>query len=175
FAEAWTWEHQSLLRARAIAGPQALREQFESARVEVLRNAVRREGLRKEVRKMRERMRSSLSKAGPGQFDLKQDPGGVADLEFLVQFWMLKWADRYPQIVTFSDNIRQLESLASGGLVPQSRVDFLVDTYRKYRQRLHRLSLDGSKNVVGADEFVAERRGVIAIWEEVMAEEDGQE
>ena len=61
---------------------------------------------------------------------------------------MLKWADRYPEIVTFSDNIRQLESLASGDLVPQSRVDFLVDTYRKYRQRLHRLSLDGAKNLV---------------------------
>jgi glutamate-ammonia-ligase adenylyltransferase len=102
--------------------------------------------------------------------DLKQDPGGIADLEFLVQFWMLKWADRYPEIVTFSDNIRQLESLASGAIVPQARVDFLVATYRAYRQRLHRLSLDGTKNLVGDDEFVAERRGVIEVWEEVMRE-----
>jgi Glutamine synthetase adenylyltransferase len=101
---------------------------------------------------------------------LKQDPGGVADLEFLVQFWMLKWADRYPEIVTFSDNIRQLESLASGNLVPQATVDFLVDTYRKYRHRLHRLSLDGAKNVIGDDEFVEQRRGVIEIWEGEMAE-----
>jgi [glutamine synthetase] adenylyltransferase / [glutamine synthetase]-adenylyl-L-tyrosine phosphorylase len=83
---------------------------------------------------------------------------------------MLKWADRYPEIVTFSDNIRQLESLASGAIVPQERVDFLVATYRAYRQRLHRLSLDGTKNLVGDDEFVAERRGVIEIWEEVMRE-----
>ena len=84
---------------------------------------------------------------------------------------MLKWADRYPEIVTFSDNIRQLESLASGDLVPQSRVDFLVDTYRKYRQRLHRLSLDGAKNLIGDDEFVEERRGVVAVWDEVMKAE----
>ena len=115
----------------------------------MLRKAVKRDGLRDEVRRMRERMRENLSKARPGQVDLKQDPGGVADLEFLVQFWMLKWADRYPEIVTFSDNIRQLESLASGAIVPQARVDFLVATYRAYRQRLHRLSLDGAKNVVG--------------------------
>jgi glutamate-ammonia-ligase adenylyltransferase len=121
---------------------------------------------------MRERMRENLSKARPGQFDLKQDAGGVADIEFLVQFWMLKWADRYQEIVTFSDNIRQLESLASGNLVPQSRVDFLVDTYRKYRQRLHRLSLDGAKNVVDGTEFAAERRGVIEVWQEVMREAD---
>jgi [glutamine synthetase] adenylyltransferase / [glutamine synthetase]-adenylyl-L-tyrosine phosphorylase len=170
FQDAWTWEHQSLLRARAIAGPPQLCEQFEASRIEVLRKAVKRDGLRDEVRRMRERMRESLSKAGPGQVDLKQDPGGIADLEFLVQFWMLKWADRYPEIVTFSDNIRQLESLASGDIVPQARVDFLVATYRAYRQRLHRLSLDGAKNLVGDDEFVAERRGVLEIWEEVMRE-----
>ena len=166
FQDAWTWEHQSLLRARAVAGPRELCEQFESARIEVLRKAVKREGLRDEVRQMRERMRENLSKAREGQVDLKQDPGGIADLEFLVQFWMLKWADRYPEIVTFSDNIRQLESLASGAIVPQDRVDFLVATYRAYRQRLHRLSLDGTKNVVGDDEFVAERRGVLEVWED---------
>jgi len=170
FQDAWTWEHQSLLRARAIAGPPRLCEQFETARIEVLRKAVKRDGLRDEVRRMRERMRENLSKARAGQVDLKQDPGGIADLEFLVQFWMLKWADRYPEIVTFSDNIRQLESLASGAIVPQERVDFLVATYRTYRQRLHRLSLDGTKNVVGDDEFVAERRGVVEVWEEVMRE-----
>jgi glutamate-ammonia-ligase adenylyltransferase len=170
FQEAWTWEHQSLLRARAIAGDPSLCEQFEAARIEVLRKAVKRDDLQDAIRKMRERMRENLSKAKAGEFDLKQDPGGVADLEFLVQFWMLKWADRYPEIVTFSDNIRQLESLASGDLVPQSRVDFLVDTYRKYRQRLHRLSLDGAKNIIPADEFVSERQGVIQIWQEAMGE-----
>jgi len=170
FREAWTWEHQSLLRARAISGDAQLCEQFEQARIEVLRKAVRRNDLKDEVRKMRERMRENLSKARAGQFDLKQDAGGVADLEFLVQFWMLQWADRYPEIVTFSDNIRQLESLASGNLVPQSRVDFLVDTYRKYRQRLHRLSLDGAKNLVSDVEFISERRGVVEVWQEVMRE-----
>jgi len=144
---------------------------FEDARIEVLRKAVRRDDLKTEVRSMRARMRENLSKARAGQFDLKQDAGGVADLEFLVQFWMLKWADRHPEIVIFSDNIRQLESLASGDLVPQSRVDFLVDTYRKYRARLHHLSLDGAGSVVPSGEFVEERRGVVAIWEEILGEE----
>ena len=170
FQDAWTWEHQSLLRARAIAGPPGLCEQFEAARIEVLRKAVKRDGLRDEVRRMRERMRENLSKARPGQVDLKQDPGGIADLEFLVQFWMLQWSDRYPEIVTFPDNIRQLESLASGDIVSQARVDFLVATYRAYRQRLHRLSLDGTKNLVDEQEFIAERRGVLEVWEEVMRE-----
>lgn len=170
FEEAWTWEHQSLLRARAVAGEPTLCAQFEEARIEVLRNAVKRDALKSEVRNMRAKMRDNLSKAKAGQFDIKQDAGGVADLEFLVQYWMLEWADRYPEIVIFSDNIRQLESLASGNLVPQRRVDFLVDTYRRYRERLHRLSLAGHGNVVDATEFVAERKGVVEIWDEVMQE-----
>lgn len=171
FQEAWTWEHQSLLRARAIAGDASLRARFEDARIEVLRKAVKRDDLQEAVRSMRARMRENLSRAKAGEFDLKQDPGGIADIEFLVQFWMLKWADRYPEIVMFSDNIRQLESLASGDLVPQATVDFLVDTYRKYRHRLHRLSLDGARNIVKADEFVEERRGVMEIWAQEMGDE----
>ncbi len=168
FEEAWTWEHQSLLRARAIAGDAGLCARFEEARIEVLRNAVRRDALQAEVRNMRAKMRDNLSKAKPGQFDVKQDAGGVADIEFLVQYWMLQWADRHPEIVIFSDNIRQLESLASGNLIPQSRVDFLVDTYRRYRERLHRRSLAGEGNVVPAAEFVEERKGVMDIWAEAM-------
>jgi glutamate-ammonia-ligase adenylyltransferase len=170
FKEAWTWEHQSLLRSRAVAGEAALRMVFEESRIEVLRTAVRRGDLREEVRNMRARMRDNLSKARPGQFHIKQDAGGVADLEFLVQYWMLEWADRHPEIVIFSDNIRQLESLASGNLVPQSRVDFLVNTYRRYREHLHHLALDDAGDVVDDTLFVEERRGVVEIWEEVMGE-----
>jgi glutamate-ammonia-ligase adenylyltransferase len=165
---AWTWEHQALLRARSVAGAPSLREAFEQVRVRCLREAVRRDTLREEVRKMRERMRAELSKAKAGQFDLKQDPGGIADLEFLTQYWMLALCDRYPEIIIFSDNIRQLESLASGDLVPQDLVDFLTDTYRRYRERLHHLSLEGGKSIIAADEFVAERARVCQVWDETM-------
>ncbi|MET0657693.1 MAG: bifunctional [glutamate--ammonia ligase]-adenylyl-L-tyrosine phosphorylase/[glutamate--ammonia-ligase] adenylyltransferase, partial [Steroidobacteraceae bacterium] len=141
--EAWTWEHQSLLRSRAVAGTESLCARFEALRISLLQTAVKRDTLREEVRKMRERMRAELSKAKSGQFDLKQDAGGIADLEFLTQYWVLYWADRHPELITFSDNIRQLESLASGALLPQELVDFLTTTYRKYRARLHHASLAG--------------------------------
>jgi glutamate-ammonia-ligase adenylyltransferase len=167
--EAWTWEHQALIRARAVAGEATLRQRFEQARIDILRKAVRRDTLRDEVRKMRERMRAELSKSTTGQFDLKQDAGGIADLEFLVQYWMLKWADEFPPIITFSDNIRQLESLASGAIVEQSVVDVLTDTYRKYRHRMHHLSLDGGSNVIADAEFVAERDKLIALWNAEMS------
>jgi len=167
-AEAWTWEHQSLLRARAVAGVPGLRTRFEQLRVDLLQHAIRRDTLRDDVRNMRERMRAELSKSGPGEFDLKQDAGGITDIEFLAQYWALRWADRYPELVTFSDNIRQLESLASADLVPQSTVDVLTHAYRAYRQRMHHLSLEAASNVVPATEFAGTRAGIEAIWRATM-------
>lgn len=166
--EAWTWEHQALIRARGVAGDATVIAEFEQIRVNILRQAVKRDNLRDEVRNMRQRMRDELSKAKAGQFDLKQDAGGIADIEFLVQYWMLKWADDYPPIILFTDNIRQLESLASGNIVPQSTVDTLTSIYRKYRERIHHLSLAGGDNVIDGDEFVTERKQVVEIWKEVM-------
>jgi len=170
-ADAWTWEHQALLHSRAVAGDPALRERFEAVRRDVLCEAVRRDTLRGDVRDMRERMRSELSRAGPGEFDLKQDRGGITDIEFLAQYWTLRWADRHVELVTFPDVIRQLESLASATLVPQERVDVLTGAYRAYRQRIHRLSLEGDKSVVPGTEFTLERAAVAGIWREAMEED----
>ncbi len=169
-SEAWTWEHQALLHARAVAGAPELRGEFERIRLDVLCNDVRRDTLKADVRAMRERMRKELSRAKPGQFDLKQDPGGVADIEFLAQYWALRWANVYPALVMFSDTIRQLESVASANLVPQQTVDKLTGAYRAYRARSHYLSLTGKEPIVSADSVVTERTSVMAIWNETMAE-----
>ena len=166
--EAWTWEHQALLHARAVAGAPSLRAQFERIRLETLTGAVRRETLAAEVRTMRERMRRELSKAGDGEFDMKQDLGGIADIEFLAQYWALKWAERHPAVAMFSDTIRQLETLASGDLVPQSTVDLLTEAYRAYRERGHHRSLQDSGSVVPGGEFPAERAAVRRIWGETF-------
>jgi glutamate-ammonia-ligase adenylyltransferase len=168
--EAWTWEHQALLHARAVAGDPALRAVFEDLRVELLCNHVRRDTLRTEVRDMRVRMRRELSRSrtGSGMFDIKQDPGGTADIEFLAQYWALLHAKTHPPVVMFADTIRQLESVASADLVPQSTVDVLTDAYRRYRERSHHRSLDGAEPVVAAEEFAATRAAVTAIWNATM-------
>jgi glutamate-ammonia-ligase adenylyltransferase len=170
FEEAWTWEHQALLHARAVAGDQALMGQVEVVRNDVLQNAVRRDDLRQQVAQMRERMRRELSASKPGQFDLKQDRGGVADIEFLAQYWALRWAKEFLPVVHYSDTIRQLESVASAALVPQHTVDVLVRAYQLYRQTAHRCSLEGQEAVVDAAQFEAERASVAAIWRETMLE-----
>ncbi len=162
--EAWTWEHQALLHARAVAGAPTLRARFEAVRLEVLCNHVRRDTLRHEVRTMRERMRRELSRGDAQRFDIKQDPGGIADIEFLAQYWALNWAREHPPVAMFSDTIRQLESVASADLVPQRDVDVLTGAYRSYRARIHRLSLDGAPPIVPASEFGETRAAVTALW-----------
>jgi glutamate-ammonia-ligase adenylyltransferase len=168
--EAWTWEHQALLHARAVAGDTALRGEFERVRVDVLRRCVRRDTLRAEVRNMRERMRKELSrsKGGAGKFDIKQDAGGTADIEFLAQYWALLHASTHPPVVMFADTIRQLESVASADLVPQATVDVLTHAYRKYRERAHHLSLEQAETVVPSEEFAETQAAVTAIWNATM-------
>ena len=167
--EAWTWEHQALLHARAVAGSPELRARFERVRLEVLCQHVRRDNLREEVRNMRERMRKELSAGDALRFDIKQDPGGIADIEFLAQYWALLWARQYPPVAMFSDTIRQLESVASANLVPQASVDLLTEAYRAYRAGTHRLSLEGTAPIVPAAEFCDTRAAVIQLWNATMA------
>ena len=169
--EAWTWEHQALLHARSVAGAPQLRAEFEAIRTDVLSNHVRRDTLRTEVRTMRERMRKELSRADESQFDIKQDAGGVADIEFLAQYWALRWAKEYSPIVMFSDTIRQLESVASADLIPQVTVDLLIVAYQAYRVRTHHLSLMSEKPIVASSEFSAERAAVTRVWNRAMADD----
>jgi glutamate-ammonia-ligase adenylyltransferase len=163
--EAWTWEHQALLRSRSVGGPKALRAAFERIRVETLTGAVHRNRLKDDVAKMRQRMRDELSTGTAELFDIKQDRGGLADIEFLIDYWALAHADRHPALVTWPDNVRQLEALDEAGLVPTATCLRLKEDYLCLRARTHELALaDGGRHAPIAD-FEELRARVIALWE----------
>jgi glutamate-ammonia-ligase adenylyltransferase len=167
--DAWTWEHQALLRARAVGGDAGLCERFESVRRRTLTETVRRDTLRTDVLDMRVRMRKELSKAGAGQFDIKQDAGGIADIEFLVQYWVLAAAHAHAELLTYTDNIRQLEGLAAVGVLPGATAQWLTETYIGYRTVLHHLSLEGDgERVVDAAPYAATRARVVKIWSDTF-------
>lgn len=166
--QAWTWEHQALLRARAVAGTPCVMERFETLRRELLCTAIHRDTLRQDVMDMRERMRSELGNRKPGQFDIKQDRGGIADIEFLVQFQVLRHAREHPSLVEYPDNIRQLDSLIEAQVMDASTATELKETYLAYRARMHRLALEDRPGLVSADEFVERRRRVADIWSDIF-------
>jgi glutamate-ammonia-ligase adenylyltransferase len=174
--DAWTWEHQALLRARPVAGDANLRDAFAAARRRVLCAAVHRDTLRSDVREMRLRMRRELSKARAGQFDIKQDAGGIADIEFLVQYWVLAAAHVHPELLTYTDNIRQLEGLAAVGVLEPTQAQWLTEAYIGYRTVLHHMSLEAQADrlegqgdrVVEAPPYAKRRARVIEIWRETF-------
>ncbi|MCC7257361.1 MAG: bifunctional [glutamate--ammonia ligase]-adenylyl-L-tyrosine phosphorylase/[glutamate--ammonia-ligase] adenylyltransferase [Gammaproteobacteria bacterium] len=165
---AWTWEHQALLRSRAIAGSPAVREAFEDVRRRILTGHVRRDALRTDVLAMRERMLGELAKGTPQAFHIKHDPGGITDIEFIVQYLVLREAYRHPELVRWSDNIRQLEALAAAGVITAATAAMLTDTYRVCRQRLHRLALAGQPAFMPREEAADSIAAVRATWDEVF-------
>ena len=64
-----------------------------------------------EVVEMREKMRDNLDKSSDDTFDVKQGRGGITDIEFMVQYLLLRYSSDYPTLCHYSDNIRQLEAL----------------------------------------------------------------
>jgi glutamate-ammonia-ligase adenylyltransferase len=163
--EAWTWEHQALLRARALAGDGKLCAAFEAVRRRTLSVAVRRDTLRKDVLEMRLRMRRELSRSNAGQFDIKHDAGGIGDIEFLVQYWVLESAQAHPALLTYTDNVRQLEGLAAVGVIDEATAAWLKDTYINYRTVLHHLSLEEEgERIVTAAPYAQTRERLREIW-----------
>ncbi len=170
--EAWTWEHQALLRARPVAGDPQVAARFESIRKQVLCVERDPEQLCREVREMREKMRASLDKSGSGLFDIKQGHGGIADIEFMVQYLVLRWASRYPDLVRWTDNIRLLESLSRHRLIPGEEAEQLADAYRTLRAVYHRKALGDLPGLVTDGELLEQRRLVQGLWERLV--EQGQ-
>jgi glutamate-ammonia-ligase adenylyltransferase len=165
---AWTWEHQALLRSRPVAGSATVAREFERIRAETLKNRVHRECLLNDVREMRARMRSQLDRSDTRRFDLKQGEGGIGDVEFLVQYMVLNNADRHPAVIHYPDNIRQLGTLAAAGCLDQAEVLQLQNIYKDYRLLLHRLALDEKEPFAGSDDFVEQRAFVVALWNRIM-------
>ncbi|MCL6415586.1 bifunctional [glutamate--ammonia ligase]-adenylyl-L-tyrosine phosphorylase/[glutamate--ammonia-ligase] adenylyltransferase [Aestuariirhabdus sp. Z084] len=182
--DAWTWEHQALCRARVIAGSDALTERFKAVRGEVLSSARGKDELRSEVVAMRQKMRDNLgtpeTSAGASegswqadaQFHLKQDHGGIVDIEFMVQYGVLAWSQQYPELLEYTDNIRVLDSLEATSFISSDDADLLREAYKAYRAAAHRLALQNCKGVVSGDAFHEYRRGVMGIWQRIMLDAD---
>ena len=120
--------------------------------------------VRREVAAMRQKMWESLASKNAKVFNLKRDPGGITDIEFMVQYLILVHAHQYPELVRWSDNIRQLESLHKVGLLSSDQADSLADIYRSLRDEIHRHSLQELEAVVEVEQFMREREYVQHQW-----------
>ncbi len=168
---AWVWEHQALTRARCIAGDPAIGAAFEKIRCEILCQRRAAATLRAQVLEMRRKMSGSLATRGDAAlFDLKQDPGGLVDVEFIVQYLVLAHACDHPALAGNLGNIALLRIAAAAGLIPADLADGARDAYREYRRLQHLRRLDNLDSRVDAAPHAARIAAVRALWKHVFGE-----
>jgi glutamate-ammonia-ligase adenylyltransferase len=158
---AWTWEHQALIRARVIAGDPDLRSRFNAIRREVLTQRRDLSKLRDDVTAMRQKLYQARTPAPDGAFNIKEDRGGLVDIEFLVQYLLLGNAHRYPPITRWTDNVRQLQSLSHYKIIDRHTAFALRRAYLILRATGHRLNLKGMPAHAEIDRF----QGITALVE----------
>lgn len=162
--EAWTWEHQALVRARAVYGEIELIKRFNEIRHTVLCKNREERVLKTEVREMREKMRAHLGTTAPHQFNLKIDAGGIGDIEFLSQYLVLNYAHQYPKMTTWSDNVRILELAANYQIMDNLEAQQLTKAYIDMRNEIHQLSLQLLPSIVDDSCFKSEKEIVNQSW-----------
>ena len=178
--DAWTWEHQALVRARFVGGDARFKKRFEVIRRSVL-SLARDEGkLRLDVTNMRAKMREHASGATGRDlhkkavdevllsgFDLKQGSGAIVDIEFLVQYLVLAHCHQHPELTYWTDKARLLEALAELNLFSVDDAKLLHEAYIAYRSVVHYTWLGGQ--IASQENLLAYRTRVIEIWNKQFA------
>ena len=169
---AWLWEHQALVRARSIAGDTQLCQQFEQIRRTVLTQPRDQHEVRTEVKNMRQKMKDHLGSTKEQQkagiFHLKQDAGGIVDIEFMAQYAVLAWSGTNPDLARFSDNVRILDDTATAGCLSRSNAEALTQAYLRERTESHRLALAQRSMQVNAADWHDTRKVVCNLWQQLI-------
>ena len=161
---AWAWEHQALSRARCCTGPAALAAKFDALRLHILCQQRDPEMLKKEVLGMRTKMHQAHPTVQQ-QFDLKHSAGGMIDIEFMVQYLVLRYAHDYPQLGDNYGNIALLLTCGDLGLIPAASAQQVADIYRRWRKQQHILRLQGiDQGKLDTSVAADEAAQVTALW-----------
>ena len=168
--KAWTWEHQALVRSRVIVGSETLHDKFSQLRRQILTQERDPKLLQQEVISMRQKMQDHLDNSSEGCFHLKQGAGGIVDIEFIVQYSVLRWSKEAPELLKFADNIRVLEQLVAHDLMAEDDANALRSAYISFRSAIHKAALQNQKAEVAENRFHRQRQSVINIWRTMLAD-----
>ena len=183
YYERWaeSWEFQALLKARPIAGDQALGADY-IARIwpKVWESTVR-ENFVESVQKMRQRVTDHIP-ISEVDAQIKLGPGGLRDIEFTVQLLQLVHG-RNDESIRVRDTLGALEALSNGSYIGRDDAERFSAHYRFLRLLEHRIQLSAMRrtHLMPTDESA--RRGIaravaldltaeqlISRWEKVKLE-----
>jgi len=121
------WEHQALCRARSVAGPVWGRQKVDTVVADILARPRDARETARAIQQMRQKMLDHLASRSSAVINLKQDSGGLVDIEFLAQFLRLTGAGTGRRVVDV------LQSLSlSAPEAWQQHAGWLAETYGTY-------------------------------------------
>jgi glutamate-ammonia-ligase adenylyltransferase len=162
---AWTWEHQALTRARFCAGDPAVGKRFEEIRCEILRQPRDLAKLNEEVVAMRHKMLDAHALNSAAEFALKHDPGGIIDVEFIVQYLILGYSHQHASLTGNLGNIALLRMAGELGLIDPQQAEAAGNAYREYRRRQHARRLSANpKAPIPREEVEKHIAAVRRLW-----------
>lgn len=163
--EAWTWEHQAIVRARVIVGGDEISERFRQTREKIL--CMKRDipGLKKEISEMSLKIRNSKRKNPVSGFHLKYDRGGIVDLEFFVQYLVLAFSNDHPEMAVWTDNVRILETASKTGIISENDALEMKRIYLAYRTEVHKRDLLGLEHETEDGIYSEMRDFVQRMWD----------
>lgn len=162
---AWTWEHQALVRARVVVGEPVMQQQFSAVRHAILSTERKHKALAKDIVEMRNKMQASMPKSSHDPMNLKLMAGGINDIEFITQYFVLAYAEQYKELLASSRTICILSALRDNQLLKKTEVQHLSDAYQYYRMLLNHGFLKGElKEIINTDELDSHKSNVNQLW-----------
>ena len=117
-----------------------------------------------EVVEMREKMRKHLANKS-ADFDIKQDAGGLVDIEFMTQAGVLLYAQQYVDCIQHTATLELINELAKVGWYSEDEAANIADAYRYFRKLKNWQNLECETDISAVPEH---RDNVIAVWQRLM-------
>ncbi len=141
--DAWTWEHQALVRTRVVFGGTSITQRINTIRTDVLRRQRNTADLIEKVVDMRKKLyANSINKSSKDVF--KHGKGGITDIEFISQFIVLAHANKLSKLADWPDNLRIIDTAVKEGLISSEIATSLSRNYLTQRNAFHRITLQQS-------------------------------
>jgi glutamate-ammonia-ligase adenylyltransferase len=166
---AWTWEHQALVRSRVVVGNKKYRQNFESSREAILSLSREHKQLKSDIISMRRKMIDANCQSTDRVYDIKLDEGGIVDIEFLVQYWVLRHAGQHKVLAAPRTTEDSLAALVSESIISARTGQQLLECYKIYLRHSLDLKLMDQPVLVLQDELLPQRKTIRAIWDETFS------
>ena len=166
--DAWTWEHQALVRARVVIGGRDLIDRFEQARVAILSMERDPGQLADDITGMRRKMIHENCRSTEQMYDIKLDEGGIVDIEFLIQYWILRHAHACPGLTEPRTTADLIGALIAHGIIDAPVGERLLTIYQTWLRHSLDLKLMDRPVLIEQAALLAERQAVKDIWRQAF-------